>query len=85
MGQTPAPFDSYLWLDEMGNIVSLADIFPGATVVEGGLGSGSLTAALLRGAGYEFREGRAPGAPQLAEGAAQQRIALVPLGMGSRA
>ena len=33
---------------DLGNIVSLADIFPGATVVEGGLGSGSLTAALLR-------------------------------------
>ena len=41
--------------------------------------------ALLRGAGYEFREGRAPGAPELAEGAAQQRIALVLLGMGSQA
>ena len=37
--------------------------------------------ALLRGAGYEFREGRAPGAPELAEGAAQQRIALVLLGV----
>jgi len=36
---------------DLGNIVSLADIFPGATVVEGGLGSGSLTAALLRAVG----------------------------------
>ena len=41
--------------------------------------------ALLQSAGYEFREGRAPGAPELAEGAAQQRIALVLLGMGSQA
>ncbi|MSQ06228.1 MAG: tRNA (adenine-N1)-methyltransferase [Dehalococcoidia bacterium] len=36
---------------DLGNIVSLADIFPGAIVVEGGLGSGSLTAALLRAVG----------------------------------
>jgi tRNA (adenine57-N1/adenine58-N1)-methyltransferase len=36
---------------DLGNIVSLADIFPGATVVEGGLGSGALTAALLRAVG----------------------------------
>ena len=39
--------------------------------------------ALLQAAGYMFREGRAPGAPELAEGAAQQRIALVLLGIGS--
>ena len=39
--------------------------------------------ALLQAAGYAFREGRAPDAPELAEGAAQQRIALVLLGMGS--
>ena len=38
--------------------------------------------ALLRGAGYEFREGRAPGAPELADGAARQRIAMVLLGVG---
>ena len=36
---------------DLGLIVSLGDIFPGATVVEGGLGSGSLTAALLRAVG----------------------------------
>tara|TARA_B100000315_G_scaffold252937_1_gene290746 strand:+ start:261 stop:1010 length:750 start_codon:yes stop_codon:yes gene_type:complete len=36
---------------DLGNIISMADIFPGATVVEGGLGSGSLTAALLRAVG----------------------------------
>jgi tRNA (adenine57-N1/adenine58-N1)-methyltransferase len=36
---------------DLGNIISLADIFPGATVVEGGLGSGALTAALLRAVG----------------------------------
>jgi len=48
---------------DLGNIVSLADIFPGATVIEGGLGSGSLTAALLRAVGsagqvitYEINE-----------------------------
>lgn len=33
---------------DLGNIVNFADIFPGATVIEGGLGSGALTSALLR-------------------------------------
>ena len=40
---------------DLGNIISLADIFPGATVIEGGLGSGSLTSALLRAVGTEGR------------------------------
>ncbi len=52
---------------DLGNIITLADIFPGATVVEGGLGSGSLTAALLRAVGsagrvitYEVNESVVP-------------------------
>ncbi len=36
--------------------------------------------ALLRAAGYDFREGRAPGAPELEQGAVRQRIARVLLG-----
>ena len=40
---------------DLGNIVNFADIFPGATVVEGGLGSGSLTSALLRAVGRQGR------------------------------
>ncbi len=40
---------------DLGNIIMLADIFPGATVIEGGLGSGSLTAALLRAVGATGR------------------------------
>ena len=40
---------------DLGNIVNLADVFPGATVIEGGLGSGSLTSALLRAVGSEGR------------------------------
>ncbi len=40
---------------DLGNIVSFADIFPGATVIEGGLGSGALTAALLRAVGTTGR------------------------------
>ncbi len=40
---------------DLGNIITLADIFPGATVVEAGLGSGSLTAALLRAVGSAGR------------------------------
>ncbi len=52
---------------DLGNITNLGDIFPGATVVEGGLGSGALTAALLRAVGpqgrvitYEIDESVAP-------------------------
>ena len=42
-----------IYQKDLGNIVSFADIFPGATVIEGGLGSGALTAALLRAVGAE--------------------------------
>ena len=40
---------------DLGNILILADIFPGATVVEAGLGSGALTATLLRAVGERGR------------------------------
>jgi len=40
---------------DLGNITTLADIFPDATVVEAGIGSGSLTAALLRAVGASGR------------------------------
>ena len=36
---------------DLGNIITFGDIFPGATVVEGGFGSGALTSALLRAVG----------------------------------
>ncbi len=36
---------------DLGNIIAFADIFPGATVIEGGLGSGALTSVLLRAVG----------------------------------
>jgi len=52
---------------DLGLIVSLADIFPGAVVIESGLGSGSLTLALLRAVGesgkvttYEINESVIP-------------------------
>ena len=52
---------------DLGNIVNFADIFPGAKVIEGGLGSGALTSALLRAVGstgkvinYEIDEGVLP-------------------------
>ena len=38
---------------------------------------------LLIGAGYEFRSGRAPGAPGLADGATKVRLGAVVLGLGS--
>ncbi|MBM3924737.1 MAG: tRNA (adenine-N1)-methyltransferase [SAR202 cluster bacterium] len=51
---------------DVGAILMLADIFPGARVVEAGFGSGALTLALLRSTGpaghvtsYELREGQA--------------------------
>ena len=40
---------------DLGNIIAFADIFPGATVVESGLGSGALTTALLRAVGEAGR------------------------------
>lgn len=52
---------------DLGPILMLADIFPGATVLESGLGSGALSMALLRAGaeitGYELR-------PEFAERAA---------------
>ena len=54
---------------DLGSILIMADIFPGARVVEGGLGSGALTATLLRAVGqtgrvitYEIREDMVKGA-----------------------
>jgi tRNA (adenine57-N1/adenine58-N1)-methyltransferase len=54
---------------DVGIILVWADIYPGATVVESGLGSGSLTLALLRAVGptgqvivYEQRADMIPGA-----------------------
>ncbi len=44
-----------IYSKDLGNIVAFADIFPGATVVESGLGSGALTAALLRAVGEQGR------------------------------
>lgn len=38
---------------DIGIILMWADVFPGATVVEGGVGSGALTLALLRAVGPE--------------------------------
>ena len=44
-----------IYAKDLGNIVSMADLFPGATVVEAGLGSGALTTALLRAVGPNGR------------------------------
>ena len=51
---------------DVGAILMLGDIFPGARVVEGGFGSGALTMALLRAVApegsvtsYEIRPGQA--------------------------
>ena len=52
---------------DLGNILIMADIFPGCKVVEAGLGSGALTMALLQAAGprgcvtsYEVRASQVP-------------------------
>ena len=44
-----------IYAKDLGNIVSMADIFPGAIVVEAGFGSGALTTALLRAVGPNGR------------------------------
>ena len=44
-----------IYSKDLGNIIAFADIFPGATVVESGLGSGALTSALLRAVGDKGR------------------------------
>ena len=56
-----------IYAKDLGNIVAMADVFPGATVVEAGLGSGALTAGLLRAVGptgrlvsYEINEAVIP-------------------------
>ena len=56
-----------IYAKDLGNIVSMADIFPGATVAEAGFGSGALTTALLRAVGptgrvltYEINEAVIP-------------------------
>ena len=56
-----------IYAKDLGNIVSMADIFPGAVVVEAGFGSGALTTALLRAVGptgrvhsYEINEAVVP-------------------------
>jgi tRNA (adenine57-N1/adenine58-N1)-methyltransferase len=45
---------------DLGQILMLADVFPGARILEAGVGSGALSMALLRAgaevAGYELRE-----------------------------
>ena len=62
---------------DAGQIVQMADIFPGARVVEAGVGSGALTCSLLRAVGdhgqrasYERRE-------DFAEIAREERRALL--------
>ena len=51
MGRTATP----IYPKDLGAIITYADIYPGATVVEGGTGSGALTLALLRAVGERGR------------------------------
>jgi len=60
---------------DLGPILVLADVFPGAKVLESGVGSGALTMALLRAigptghvTGYEIREDFAKRARQNVDG-----------------
>ncbi len=67
-----------IYAKDLGAILMHADVFPGARVLEAGLGSGALTIALLRAVGehgsvttYEIR-------PELVEGATANVRTLVP-------
>ena len=51
MGRSATP----IYPKDLGAIVTYADIYPGATVVEGGTGSGALALALLRAVGEQGR------------------------------
>ena len=70
---------------DSGLIVTLGDIFPGATVVEAGVGSGALSMALLRAVGsegsvhsFELREEFATIAP----GKISPRVTMSPESFG---
>jgi tRNA (adenine57-N1/adenine58-N1)-methyltransferase catalytic subunit len=56
---------------DAAQIVAMADVFPGARVVEAGVGSGALTCSLLRAVGPEGRVSSYERRPEFAEIAAQ--------------
>jgi tRNA (adenine57-N1/adenine58-N1)-methyltransferase len=80
MGRTATP----IYPKDLGAIITYADIYPGATVVEGGTGSGALAMALLRAAGergkvisYDIR-------PEFAAKAVQSVHAFASLELAAR-
>lgn len=69
---------------DAGQIIAMADIFPGATVIEAGVGSGGLTLALLRAVGDSgvlHSIERRPEFAQVAQGNVRKFLAeIIPLG-----
>ena len=73
---------------DLGPILMLADIFPGAKVLESGVGSGALSMTLLRAGaevtGYELREDFAGAGPEQRARLPGRRRRCALLGRGAR-
>jgi tRNA (adenine57-N1/adenine58-N1)-methyltransferase len=67
-----------IYAKDLGAILVYGDIFPGATVLEAGIGSGALTMALLRAVGDRGRVISLEIRPELVEKARGNIAALVP-------
>ena len=67
-----------IYAKDLGAILMHGDIFPGARVLEAGLGSGALTIALLRAVGESGRVTTYEIRPELVEGAKANIRTLVP-------
>jgi tRNA (adenine57-N1/adenine58-N1)-methyltransferase len=67
-----------IYAKDLGAILMYGDIFPGATVLEAGLGSGALTMALLRAVGEKGRVISFEIRPELVEKARENILTLNP-------
>ena len=80
MGRSATP----IYPKDLGAIVTYADIYPGATVVEGGTGSGALALALLRAVGERGRVISYDVRPQFTEKALENVRAFAPPELAAR-
>lgn len=80
MGRSATP----IYPKDLGAIITYADIYPGATVVEGGTGSGALAIALLRAVGERGHVTSYDVRPEFAAKALGNIRAFVPAGLSAR-